>query len=322
MAKRGVKEVSLGSLEQASRVHVISHVDLDGIASAALLVRWSRVRGKRVSWDIVGVRGLYRVLVNRMRQLLGLPGRSVVVVCDVSPRESEARVYASLIRPGKLELIWFDHHEWPNGVREYLEKNAVTVVHDRSDVTAALVHKTLEFSDAVAQRLVELARRDDSCSRDPEGLVEKWRLVLRLGSRQDLERAVQDLADGKIWPQWANEVYMNNYQEYYKKVKTTAVSTYTFEGFRVAVAVPPPDISACDLDLMGVLPGPNDADVVVIVYPRGLSIRTWGRLRANCIAEKLGGGGHSHAAGAPRPSQSMGSAQIARLIAKTAAACR
>ncbi len=307
---------------EADRVHVIAHTDLDGLASAAIIARWARSKGKHVSWDVTGVRGLFKTLVSRMRLLLGQPGRSLIVVVDMAPRQSDALVYVSLVKPGKLELAWIDHHEWSSEVKSVLERAGVKVYVDRSDVTAMNVCRLLGCSDVVVRRLAELARYDDSCTPDPEGLVEKWRIVIRSIGFQELSRVIESLSKGDLWPNWADAVYKTVSIKYYESLRSTSKSVYEFEGLRVAVVTPPPNVSPCDLDLAGVLPGPREADVVVILYPRSISIRTWGSLNANCIARLLGGGGHRHAAGAPRPSLTMGSAQIARMVAKAAKECR
>jgi hypothetical protein len=171
--------------------------------------------------------------------------------------------------------------------------------------------------------LVEIARADDSCSDDPHGLADKWRLVLRRVGWEGLRRAAESLARGDLWPNWAREVYESEAPRYYEALKaSTTVNFYVFEGVKVAIVTPPPEASGCDVQRFGPKIGPEQADIIVILYPRGLSIRTWGKLSASCIASRLGGGGHSHVAGAPRPSTSMGAAQIARLIAKAALECR
>ncbi|KSW10696.1 hypothetical protein CF15_07870 [Pyrodictium occultum] len=308
-------------LDSARRVHVVSHIDLDGLAAAALLLRWARRRGLEAVHSVAGARGLYRVLRRGLQEAAGRPG-TLVVVADLSPRSrSEAEAVAALLRWGQ-RLAWIDHHEWPPGAREALERAGAVVVHDRSHVTA-------EIACCVARcggedlELVEIARADDSCSEDPRGLAERWRLVLRHLDWEGLRRAAEALAEGDLWPDWARRIYEAEAPRYYEEIRrSTRVDRYEISGVRVAVVTPPPRASGCDVQRLGLVPGPGEVDVAVILYPRGLSIRTWGKLRADCIASRLGGGGHSHVAGAPRPSTSMGPAQVARMVANAAAGCR
>ncbi|ABM80551.1 DHH family phosphoesterase [Hyperthermus butylicus] len=310
------------ALAGARRIHVVSHVDLDGLVAAALLARWARRRGVEVVHDVTGARGLYRMLRRALQLAAGRPG-TVVVAADLAPRSlSEAEALAAALNP-RTTLLWLDHHEWPSGAHESLEKAGAIIVHDRSKTTAEIACSLLScWGDGYEKMIVEIARADDGCSDDPYGLADKWRLVLRHIGWDGLRRAAESLASGEAWPGWAREVYEREAPSYYQEIREkTSVERYSFEDVRVAVVTPPPRASGCDVQRFGPSLGPGDADVVVILYPRGMSIRTWGRLNANCIASKLGGGGHSHVAGAPRPSQSMSSAQIARMVARAALDC-
>ncbi|BEP16910.1 DHHA1 domain-containing protein [Pyrofollis japonicus] len=310
------------ALESGSRIHVVSHVDLDGLSSAAIIMRWARSKGKEVAHSVAGVRGLYTMAKRALQGAAGKPG-TVVVIADLSPRgRGDAEAIATLAKYAK-SVIWLDHHVWEEDVETVLEKHGVIVIRDRSKVTAELACFLTEcWNDEVSKKLVEIARADDSCSEDPYGLADKWRLVLRYLDWEGLRRAAQSLSRGELWPDWAREIYEKEAPSYYREIREkTSVLIESFNGIRVAVVTPPPRASACDVQRLGATPGPDKADVVVIVYPKGLSIKTWGRLRADCIAAKLGGGGHSNVAGAPRPSTTMGSAQIARMVANAAKEC-
>ena len=309
-------------LRKASRVHVVSHVDLDGLSSAAIVMRWARSSGKEVSHSVAGVRGLYTMVKRALQEAAGKPG-TVVVVADLSPRSrGDAEAIASLAKYAR-GLVWLDHHVWGDDAKKALEDAGVVIVHDRGSVTAEIACRLTNcWGDEVSRRLVEIARADDSCSDDPYGLADKWRLVLRYLDWEGLRRAAKSLADGDLWPSWARDIYEREAAAYYREIREkTNILVERINGIRVGVVTPPPRASACDIQRLGVSPGPDRVDVVVIVYPRGISIKTWGKLRADCIASRLGGGGHSNVAGAPRPSISMGSAQIARMVSTAALEC-
>ena len=309
-------------LRGAARIHVVSHVDLDGLSSAAIIMRWARKMGKEVSHSVAGVRGLYTMVKRALQEAAGRPG-TVLVVADLAPRSrGDAEAIASLAKYAK-GVVWLDHHVWDASARKPLEEKGVIVIHDRRRVTAEIACRLIDcWSDEVPRKLAEIARADDSCSDDPYGLADKWRLVLRHLDWAGLRRAAESLSRGELWPSWANEIYEREAEGYYREIREkTSVIVERFSGVRVAVVTPPPRASACDVQRLGVTPGPSEADVVVILYPRGLSIKTWSKLGADCIASKLGGGGHSNVAGAPRPSMTMGAAQIARMVANVAAEC-
>jgi hypothetical protein len=304
------------------RLRIVHHVDLDGAAAAAVVARGVLGRpGSRVRFRATGVRSVRRAVLGELRGAAG--GGETVVVADLGPGgRGDAEAVASGLRLGQ-RLVWLDHHEWPPGAREALVAAGAVVVLDRSRVTAEIACRAVGcMEDEVSRTIVEVARADDSCGEDPLGLAERWRVVLRVLGPRAAERAAESLARGDLWPQWAREVYERHAAAYYRELREqTRLYRAEWEGVRVAVLVPSPRVSGCDLERAGLVPGPGEVDVVVVAYPRGLSIRTWGRLRADCIASRLGGGGHHNAAGAPRPSTTMGPAQIARMVARAAAAC-
>jgi len=305
-------------VSSARRLVVVHHVDLDGAAAAAILARGA---GAPARFRVTGVRGVRRAVLSELRAAAG--SGALVAVADVSPGgRGDAEAIASGLRWGQ-RLVWLDHHVWDEGALESLRAAGAVVVLDRGRVTAEIACRVTGCVDEVSRRIMEVARADDSCSVDPLGLAPKWRLVLRVAGPRAAERAAESLARGELWPRWADELYREKASEYYEEIRRgLSIHSYSFDGLRVAVAVPPARASACDLEQLGLLPGPSEADVLVVVYPRGLSIRTWGGLRADCIASQLGGGGHHNAAGAPRPSTTMGWAQIARMVARAAEKCR
>ena len=296
----------------------MTHVDLDGAAAAAVLLRWARGRGARATVRATGARGVYKAVLGELRR--GASEAATVVAMDTSPGgRAAAEALATGLRLGS-RLAWLDHHVWEPGEREALEKAGAVAVLDRSRVTAEIACRLVDcMDDEVSRTIVEAARADDSCSEDPLGLAPRWRLVLRVLGPREVPRVAEALARGELWPGWAEEVYRKHAPSYYEEIRrNTTVNTYSFDGLRVAVVTPPPRANACDVERTI---GTPDADLVVILYPRGLSIRSLGGLRADCIAKKLGGGGHPKAAGAPRPSTTMGAAQVARMVARAAEGC-
>ncbi|NOZ88296.1 MAG: hypothetical protein GXO15_00020 [Crenarchaeota archaeon] len=195
------------------------------------------------------------------------------------------------------------------------------LVLDRSRVSAEIAYRVAGLdADEKARLIMEAARADDSCSEDSLGLAPRWRLVLRVLGPREAVRVVDALASGVLWPDWAERIYRENVNRYYDEIRRrTSILTYEFDGVRVAVLIPPPRASACDVET--VVEPPGGVDLVVVLYPRGISIRSLGRIRADCVARKLGGGGHPKAAGAPRPSTTMGAGQVARMVARAAEGC-
>ncbi|HIP65607.1 MAG TPA: hypothetical protein EYH08_03665 [Pyrodictium sp.] len=310
-------------LKSASRLVVVAHSDLDGIASAAVLRGWFLGLGglRSVEVHVTGVRGLYRSLRRLAREAASRPD-TVIAVLDMAPSSrSEAVAIASFFRGGRVGLVWIDHHEWVEGAREELERVDGVVVVDKSVPTSTLVCRVVGCGEGgQLAAIARLGALDDACVGDE--LVSRWRIVLRYMDFNQMVRAIEELSRGNLWPQWVEDYYNSVVEEYRNMLRQAAKSkhVFTFNGIRIAVVIPPPRISACDLELAGIAK-PEDVDIVVIVYPKGISIRTRETLDAACIARKLGGGGHARAAGAPRTFPSMGAGQIARQIAALASEC-
>ena len=310
-------------LKSASRLVIVAHSDLDGIASAAVLRGWFLGLGglRSVEVHVTGVRGLYRSLRRFAREAVGKPG-SVITVLDMAPgSRGDAVAIASFFRNRRVGLVWIDHHEWVEGAREELERVDAIVVVDRSVPTSTLVCRVVECGErGQLAAIARLGTLDDACVDDE--LVSRWRIVLRYIDFSQMARAIEELSRGNLWPQWVEDYYSSVVEEYRNMLHQAAKSkhVFSFNGIRVAVVIPPPRVSACDLELAGIAK-PEDVDIVVIVYPKGISLRTRETLDAACIARKLGGGGHARAAGAPRTFSSMGAGQIARQIAALASEC-
>ncbi len=258
-----------------------------------------------------------RSVVNRAKSLLGRPGVAMVDLAIQSL--SDAILYARYLRG--MPAAWFDHHPWPEGAAEKLLEAGVEVYHYRDMVSAELVARALGLSDEYSIKLVETAKADDTC--EPGGsIADKWRIVLR--SLRDPSKAVKELAEGVLWPEWAEKLYSETAPKYLDEARRSAsrMKIYEYGGRRIAVVLMEPGVDVCTVQKVLWSSGwdPENVDVEVYVYPRALSLRSM-HVDVSCIARKLGGGGHKRAAGAPRPSQTMGEAQIARLVANLVEGC-
>jgi len=306
-------------LEKARFITIVFHGDLDGVAGAALIARWASSTGRRWRAYHSGVRSLPRRLRDAVNMLRSLMTRGAIALVDLSIQSSgDAIVYAQYL--SRIPSAWFDHHPWPEGAEERLRAAGVEVHHRRDRVSAELVAEALGLSDEYSLRLVEAARADDTCA-PGESIADKWRIVLRF--LDDPVKAVKALASGDLWPEWAQKIYEEKGGPYLEKAERVAerIRVYEYNGVRVALVPMEPDVDVCTVQKLLWRRGwrSDRVDVELYVYPRAVSIRTT-RIDASCIARKLGGGGHRHAAGAPLR-LSYGDATLARQVAAYAAEC-
>ena len=297
-------------VEESPNLTIFFHVDLDGVCSAAIAYRRARRRPRLAPTT---ARGIYRGI----RRLLG-PG-SAGLVLDLSLKSlSEALGVSSAVKGRGVRLAWIDHHQWPGKALEELRRAGILLYLDTGAPTATLTCRVLGC-DETEKRIAMIGAYDDMCHPDPEGLVRKWRLVLRYTGFEGMKRAVESLAAGTLWPEWAEEVYREKEAEYKELLSRISINKYSFEQVTVAVVTAPPRLTICDMELWGRLP--RDTDITLILYPRAVSIRANNpSIDAACIARRLGGGGHRSAAGAPRLT-TQSPPVIARTIARLASYC-
>ncbi len=306
-------------LERARVIAIIYHGDLDGIIGASLIARWASERGSRWILYHSTVRGLRRRLrevANQVRS--SFFGGAIALVDLAVGSRSDAVLYSQLLR--NVKAAWFDHHPWPPGAADQLLRAGIEVYHARDMVSAELVARALGLRDEYSAKLVEVARRDDTCQ-EGEGLEDKWRVVLR--AIDDTSRVVKSFVEGDLWPEWAQRIYEAEAPKYYGVVEDVAsrLRVYEFEGVRVALVPMEPSVDVCSVQKALWKRGwnPESVEVEVYVYPRAVSIRSV-KLDASCIARLMGGGGHRRAAGAPLR-YNYTDAKLARQVAMYARKC-
>ncbi len=270
----------------------VTHWDLDGVVSAALLVRTARLLGLSYDYRLSTPAALPR----HLREL----GAPRLVVADLSPRPGAGELAALLSR--FEAAAWLDHHEWPADAREALGRvPGLTVILDTSRAAAELVYGYLTEACGVElegyRELVELARLEDE-EDVVEGEARLWRVLLRMSGWELRYRVVDALASDPATPGWAREEAARLMPRYERMVREAARRARVLEapcGARVAVVESPPSLHPGDI--VASL-GRAEADVYVILYPDAVSLRSEA-LPVNRLAWRLGGGGHPRAAGAP-----------------------
>ena len=275
---------------------VISHWDVDGVASAAIAVR-------------MGARLFKLAALSALHQLLGDTvlaaeriGADTLIIADLNPSPGQERLvetsldYALSIG---MRVVWIDHHEWPGPLVDELREMGVTLILDQSRVSAELVSSFLGCRDEVCTRLCEMAVDDDLfLNRDP--LAVRWRRVLRWYNWRVRYNAVRAWARGVLWPEWVRPLWERLSSEYEALMTRTLsrVTVLDVDGYRLAVVrVASEKLHPGEVHARIVQAG-YDADIYAMIYDNGVSLRSE-TLPLACIARRLGGGGHEKAAGIP-----------------------
>jgi len=277
---------------------IVTHTDLDGVASAALILKYLRVRGvddSNISIVLTQPHNLHKVLSK--------------LSCDelfISDLGINHRTYELLLnevrrlRSEDTKIYWFDHHVWQGSWVNELVNLGVNLYLNPNTCSAGVVVSSLRLLDSESQLLANA-----TCSVDlwvfnnylgnylSRYVVckggNKWRkyLISKLsgfkgGLDSEILKCVEDVVDRDL----------RTYSEVLKKVLLSVI-----DGVKVAFVVKEWEESSTSYIAHFIMSRVN-ADVVIVCKEGSLSIRS-NELNIRELAVRLGGGGHPKAAGAP-----------------------
>ncbi len=284
-------------------MYVISHWDLDGLASAALLVRTLCKRngygcGVRLSTINALPNNLF-IFLNK--EFVKNPHKELIIA-DLNPLPTRYDIVKDILATAidyGIRVHWFDHHNWfPEFISELTELG-VNVVVDPDSVTAEIIAKTFNLRDSYSMKLVELAI-DDDLFLNRNIYTVYWRRVLRWFDWKVRYKALNSFIAGIIWPEWASGLYGQIHEEYRRLLNKALSNTVVKEvnGFRIAVSYSIDQrIHAGEIQEVLMENGVT-ADLYIVVYPSAISLRST-VIDVSKIAKKMGGGGHPRASGIP-----------------------
>ncbi|MET1128690.1 MAG: hypothetical protein ABWW70_05180 [Thermoproteota archaeon] len=291
----------------AKDVHIVTHTDLDGIASAAVYLRLLSKSSAHGEADVTFAEpyNLHKVLstLGQVRRL---------AIMDLGPNADTVNNILrelSRLRSTAESLEWYDHHKWEDswlssarsvGVRVYIEgdtcaagvvaRRAAEVLGVKPDehierlVRATCAADLWVWDDPLAPRLYRVVDR----YRGPQG--DMWRRHL-----------LEKFSQGELW--WGElDEALHEYLKLELENASRSLRTVIVDAVRscrIAVVLKPRGPPSASI-LGGMLINRFGADVAVVVKTsgNGLSLRSR-TVNVRKIAYTLGGGGHPRAAGAP-----------------------
>ncbi len=281
----------------------MSHWDLDGIASAALVVRYRLSMNKynnrvRLSTINALAKNLY-IFLNK--ELLKEPHKNLLIL-DLNPlRDSYELIRDALdiaIDYG-ISVYWIDHHSWNGSIANDLTETGVKVIIDQNLVTTEIIAELFNLKDDYSRKLVELARDDDLFLNRYEYTV-YWRRILKWFGWDVRYRALESFIAGEIWPEWARGLYGQIHGQYSRLMEKALANTVvkSYGGFRIAISYSIDQrLHAGEIQEV-LLENGVEADLYIVVYPNAISLRS-DVVDVSAIARSLGGGGHPRASGIP-----------------------
>ncbi len=287
-------------------VYIVTHTDLDGVGSAAAILR---IMGLVDGGATIIYAEPYNVdeKLGSLSDHVGKGDR--LVISDLGPnRDSFKQAIAHLktIAGRGVEVEWYDHHIWDPVEEEAMRSAGARLFVDRSTCATGVVVRHATRIHGV---------NEDQVLRDLEAIVcaaDLWRwdhplapkLVRVVGWNGDEDRdewrnrIAYKLASGVFWDGELEERLQSYIDEELSGYASIMRTIYVKDGkCRVAAAYKPRSPPASSY-VGGMLQSRYQADVAVIIRPNGaLSLRSK-RVDVQVIARALGGGGHPRASGA------------------------
>ncbi len=273
---------------------IITHTDLDGVASAALILR--------------GVGSVDKIFFAQPNQLYGvlrkIPNGADVYVSDLGMNTSILeRVLEEVERiiKGGGRIRWFDHHIWKEEWIAGLKDRGVEIYVDTSTCGAGVVARYLPVEGEGVGELVSA-----TCS------IDLWRFNDWRGNflaryvgfkggaewREKVAYRLKDF-DGMLSQDIIDTVSqvfdeeLKTYSRILREAKVTRTA-----GMTIAYVLKKDDEHTTSY-IGNLLLNRFQAKIAVICREGSVSFRSIGDTDVSSLAMRLGGGGHKNAAGAP-----------------------
>jgi len=272
---------------------IVTHTDLDGVSSAALILR-----------AVSDIDKIFFAQPHQLHAVLGkTPNGSTVYITDLgvnpSTLEKVVKEISRIVNSGG-SVRWFDHHVWDNEWVSKVREAGADLAVDTATCGAGVVAEYFPVRGAGVEELVSA-----TCSIDL-WLFNDWRgnyLARYVGYKEGgewREYVVKKLVgfNGEIDDEVesiAEEAVSRELRLYSRVVKEARVGDVG--GYVIAYYLKPRAEHVTSY-IGNILLSRYDADIALICREGSLSLRSR-NVNVREIAKKLGGGGHPSAAGAP-----------------------
>ncbi|MEM2757636.1 MAG: DHHA1 domain-containing protein, partial [Sulfolobales archaeon] len=278
------------------KANIVTHTDLDGIASAALVVKYLNGRGiSDVKVSLTQPHNLHKVLKSLKCDEL--------YICDLGVNHLTYHPLIneiSRLRNDGTTIYWFDHHIWQGSWITHLLDLGVNLFVDINTCSAGVVSNALKILDDNSLRLVRATCSNDLwVFNDHLGNFLSRYVVCRPGNRwrkELINKLVEfnaSLSDEIIK---CVESVMDRDLRVFNSVIKNSIS-FEVNGVKIAIAMKDWEESSTSYIAHFIMSRLN-ADIVIVFKEGSLSIRS-NDLNIRDLAVRLGGGGHAKAAGAP-----------------------
>jgi len=269
--------------------------DLDGIASAAIVLRYARK--KSLPYEVYFSEP--SLLIETFQKITAFESEiAELIISDIGLNKGLLTKVINVLNTVKgkysVKIRWFDHHLWDSRIKEKISEIVDELVVNERFCAAELIQRHILPEDAIAAKLAFLARDADFWIFSNEISKKLSKIIsYREVALKDL---IVILSKGEYW----NEVLEKAYSRALEREKELldkglkSLETYKVKKFNVALVkgkIPAGEIAE--------ILAKKGYDIIVVVSPEGKVSLRRGSKKVNLvpIAEKLNGGGHPFAAG-------------------------
>lgn len=277
---------------------IVTHTDIDGVASAALYLYLNNNPEYRVFFTepFMLYKALDKVASAYYERVaifdLGINSRVYDLVLE----------YINLLRRSGIQVSWFDHHVWDSKWVNDIAGRGVELYLDHSTCATGVVAKYVRpiranIDTVFVENLVKGVCAGDLWRFD-HWLGGYYVRVVRRGDKDSWRKTVlKVLASGVLWSSEFNDKVVEHVDSELRYfTQNLRVVTGSVGGLKLAVAESNEYVE--NSFLASYLIGRLGADIVVLVSGDGkLSFRSR-NFDVREVAHALGGGGHKYAAGA------------------------
>ncbi|MEB3787408.1 MAG: DHHA1 domain-containing protein [Desulfurococcales archaeon] len=287
-----------------NHLYIVTHTDLDGIASAAAALR---VSGRSLDHATIIYADPYNIHEKLIQIKEHVEDGDYIVISDLGPSRDSFKPTVDIIRDitGRgARVYWYDHHVWGDDeVKAASDAGAVLRI-DRGTCATGVVARYMPADigaegDEFLSELESAVCAADLWRWDHHLAPKLFRVAENRRSEEWKNTLAAKFSSGVLWDEELEEAlrdYIARELEGYNKIVSMVYVTEA--PCRVAAAYKkfrgPPSNSM----IGALLQGRYMPDIAVILRSNGgISLRSK-RVNVQVVAARLGGGGHPAAAGA------------------------
>lgn len=177
---------------------ILTHGDIDGIASAAILLRYLRIKMNVKDENIELIFTGPSALPEKLKELINSNVKTIYITdisINIKNSENTKGIIKKLNSEGK-RIIWINHHQWSIEDINEIMKSVESIVVEKTLSTARIVYEKFMKEDDISRKIAEYAD-------DIDALTDKFdeSFILRALSFKNgwKEKLIMKFSNGIFW---------------------------------------------------------------------------------------------------------------------------